>query len=217
MIQFPLAKLFQKIIYVFKLLAALGLCCCAQVTLRGARASHCGGFSHCGSWALLPCDIWDLPGPEIEPMSPVLAFLVAQMVENLPAVQETQVLSLGREDSLEEEMATHSSILAGRIPWTEEPGGLQTRKESDTTKRLTHTPALAGGFLSTRPPGKPSTFLINLNMFCLEGCSIFWEVDPPPLLVLKCLFLNDGDDGKVQSFFISLFEKQNLAILYWTS
>ena len=100
--------------------------CCAQATLRGAQASHCGGFSHCGSWASLPCNIWDLPGPEIEPMSPVLAFLVAQMVKNLPVVQETQVLSLGREDPLEEEMATHSSILTGRIPWTEEPGGLQS-------------------------------------------------------------------------------------------
>ena len=47
------------------------------------------------------------------------------MVKNLPAMQETQVQSLGREYPLEEEMATHSSILAWRIPWTEEPGGLQ--------------------------------------------------------------------------------------------
>ena len=46
------------------------------------------------------------------------------MVKNLPAVQKTQVLSLGREDALEKGMATHSSILAWRIPWTEEPGGL---------------------------------------------------------------------------------------------
>ena len=52
--------------------------------------------------------------------------LVAQMVKNLPAVQETQVPFLGREDPLEEEMATHSSILAGRIPWTEESGWLQS-------------------------------------------------------------------------------------------
>ena len=53
------------------------------------------------------------------------ASLVAQMVKNLPAMQETQVLSLGWEDPLEKGMATHSSILAWRIPWTEEPGGLQ--------------------------------------------------------------------------------------------
>ena len=44
------------------------------------------------------------------------------MVKNLPAMQETWVRSLGQEDSLEERMATHSSILAWRIPWTEEPG-----------------------------------------------------------------------------------------------
>ena len=53
------------------------------------------------------------------------ASLVAQMVKNLPAMQETCVQSLGREDPLEEEIATHSSILAWRIPWTEEPGRLQ--------------------------------------------------------------------------------------------
>jgi len=50
---------------------------------------------------------------------------VAQTVKNLPAMQETQVLSLGWEDPLEKGMATHSSSLAWRIPWTEEPGGLQ--------------------------------------------------------------------------------------------
>ena len=48
----------------------------------------------------------------------------AQVVKNLPAMQETRLRSLGREDPLEEEMATHCSILAWKIPWTEEPGGL---------------------------------------------------------------------------------------------
>ena len=48
------------------------------------------------------------------------------MVKNLPAVQETRVRSLGQEDPLEKETATHSSILAWRIRWTEEPGGLQS-------------------------------------------------------------------------------------------
>ena len=52
------------------------------------------------------------------------ASLVAQMVKNLPAMQETQVWSLGRENPQEKRMATHSSIFAWRIPWTEEPGGL---------------------------------------------------------------------------------------------
>ena len=63
-----------------------------------------GGFKVRRSW------VWDS--------------LVAQTVKNLPAVWETWVRSLGREDSLEEGMAAHSSILAWRIPWTEEPGGL---------------------------------------------------------------------------------------------
>ena len=48
------------------------------------------------------------------------------MVKNLPAMQETQVKSLGWEDPLEKEMATHSRTLAWRIPWTKEPGGLQS-------------------------------------------------------------------------------------------
>ena len=52
-----------------------------------------------------------------------MGFPVAHMVKNPPAMQETWVWSLGREDPLEKGMATHSSILAWRIPWTEEPGG----------------------------------------------------------------------------------------------
>ena len=52
--------------------------------------------------------------------------LVAQMVTHQPTMRETRVLSLGWEDLLEEEMATLSSILAWKIPWTEEPGGLQS-------------------------------------------------------------------------------------------
>ena len=54
------------------------------------------------------------------------ASLVAQMVNNLPAMQETWVRSLSCENPLEKRMATHSSILAWRIPWSEEPGGLQS-------------------------------------------------------------------------------------------
>ena len=54
------------------------------------------------------------------------ASLVAQMVKNLPAMWETWVQSLGQEDPMEEDMATHSSILAWRIPWAEEPGRLQS-------------------------------------------------------------------------------------------
>ena len=54
------------------------------------------------------------------------ASLVAQMVKNLPAMQETQAQSLGQEDPPEKRIATHSSILKWRVPWTEEPGGIQS-------------------------------------------------------------------------------------------
>ena len=53
----------------------------------------------------------------------LLTSLIAQLVKNLPAMQETRVQFLGWEDPLEKEMAAHSSILAWRIPWTEDPGG----------------------------------------------------------------------------------------------
>jgi len=69
-------------------------------------------------------------------LSPKRASLVAQRLKHLPAMQETRVRSLSQEDLLEKEMATHSSILAWRIPWMEEFGGLQSmgHKESHTTE-----------------------------------------------------------------------------------
>ena len=63
--------------------------------------------------------------PGVQPHHP-LTSLVAQTLKNLPAIQETRVQSLGWEDPLEKEIATHSSILGWRIPWTEESGGLQS-------------------------------------------------------------------------------------------
>ena len=72
---------------------------------------------------------------------PFNAALAAHTVKNLPATQETLVPSLGWEDPLKEGMATHPSLLACRIPWTEEPGGHSPwgHKESDTTEQLTLT------------------------------------------------------------------------------
>ena len=70
--------------------------------------------------------------------------LVAQTVKHLPTIWETWVQSLGREDLLEKEMATHSSILAWKIPWTKEPDRLQSmglqrvRDDSDFTLTLRH-------------------------------------------------------------------------------
>ena len=74
------------------------------------------------------------------------ASLVAQMVKNLPSVQETQVRFLGWEDPLEKEMATYSSIHAWRIPWTEEPAGLQFMG----LQRVGHD-------LMTKPPPQPDS------------------------------------------------------------
>ena len=72
---------------------------------------------------------------DFSPGIPFRASLVAQSVKNLPAMQETQVRFLVQEDPLEKEMATYSSVPAWRIPWTEEPGRLQSvgSHESDTT------------------------------------------------------------------------------------
>ena len=79
---------------------------------------------------------------------------MAQMVKNLPAMQETRVQSLAQEDSMEKGMTTHSSTLAWRIPWTEEPGRLQsmgsqswTRLKQLSTHTLTHdTQVVNSGF-----------------------------------------------------------------------
>ena len=76
---------------------------------------------------------------QVEKKLIVYFLYLAQMGKNLPAVQETWVWFLGLADLLEKRMATHSSILAWRIPWTEEPDGLQSmgHKELDTTEQLT--------------------------------------------------------------------------------
>ena len=88
------------------------------------------------------------------------ASLIAQPVKSLPAVQETRVWFLGWEDPLEKEMTTHSSILAWRIPWTEEPGGLQFMgsQESDMTEWLSMHGSLILSFLG------------NLHTVIHSGC-----------------------------------------------
>ena len=102
---------------------------CTGSWLQYARSFSCGVRT-------LSCGMWDLvPRLQIEPGCSTRASLVAQSVKNLPAMQETRVWSLGEEDPLEKEMATHSLILAWTIPRTEEPGSLQSvgSQESDTT------------------------------------------------------------------------------------
>ena len=115
----------------------------------------------CGSWVSLALGRWNLPGAAIEPMSPASAgrflttgprgksyltcldfllptrpwaSLVAQTIKNLPAMRKTQVQSLGREDPLEKGMTAHSSLLAWRTPWTEEPG----QPQSTVSQRVGH-------------------------------------------------------------------------------
>ena len=75
----------------------------------------------------------------------VRASLMAQTVKRLPAMRKTWVPSLGQEDTLEKKMATHSSILAWKIPWTEEPGGLQ----SMGSQRMGHDRATSLHFTSS--------------------------------------------------------------------
>ena len=78
------------------------------------------------------------------------ASLVAHRVKRLPATRETRVRSLGQEDPLEKEIATHSSTLAWRIPWTEEPGSLQTMGSQSWT-RLSNFTSFLSFFLSFNP------------------------------------------------------------------
>ena len=102
---------------------------------------------------------------------PAGASLMVQKVKSLPAVRETQVQSLGEEDPLEKRMATHPSILAWSIPWTEEPGGLQSTgcKDSDMTERPTHThtpyPGRWQSHLELQPSSNISEFLELLRLF----------------------------------------------------
>ena len=114
---------------------------------------------------------------------PLWASLVAQMVKNLPAMQETRVRSLGRRDHLEKGKATHSSILAWRIPWTEESGGLQSMgsqrvRDSWATNTYTYTfPLLSIALVNASRPalGKSTPILYNprSNSICFPKPSLF--------------------------------------------
>ena len=95
--------------------------------MLGSPGSSAGKESTCnaGDPGLIP-GLGRSPGEAIgHPLQHSRASVVTQMVKNLPAMRETWVPSLGWEDPLEESMANHSSILAWRMPWTEEPSGLQ--------------------------------------------------------------------------------------------
>ena len=89
------------------------------------------------------------------------------MVKNLPAMWETWVQSLGWEDPLGKGTATHSSILAWRVPWTEEPGGLQSMRlqESDTTERLSTHHNIAKHTVGLKKMNNEQLLRISLDVF----------------------------------------------------
>ena len=121
------------------------LACHSPLSMEFSRQEH---------WSGLPFPSpGDLPDPGIEPRSPALqadpllsepsmathssilrASLVTQLVKTLPAIQETRVRSLGQGDPLEKKMATYSCVLVWKIPWTEEPGGLESMGSQSQTR-----------------------------------------------------------------------------------
>ena len=109
------------------------------------------------------------------------ASLVAQTVKNLPAMRETQVRSLNGEDHLEKEMGTHSSILDWQIPWTEEPGGLQSMGSQRVSYDL---------WIKPQPPPIPPLCKIqerHLHRFCqIRVCKFFLHSLDSPSPVLIC-------------------------------
>ena len=110
------------------------------------------------------------------------AFLLAQLVKNLPAMQETLIQSLGQEDPLEKEMATHSSILAWRIPWAEEPG----EPQSMGSARIRHD-------LATKPPPPSFVYLLSINVASLFVCFLVYILTAE-VMVLK---INKNKQGGI--------------------
>ena len=97
---------------------------------------------------------------------------VVQMVKNPPAVQETWVRSLGQEVPLAKAMATHSGILAWRIPWTEKPGRIQSMglRKSDMTQRVTTTKSVGGFLFLHTLSSKKIQFLIYVAAVSITCC-----------------------------------------------
>ena len=90
-----------------------------------------GGLACCSPWGRKESDTTERLNNN---SANFRASSVVQLVKNLPAMQETQVQSLGREDPLKKEMVNHSSILAWRIPWTEQPCGLQSIRSQNVRR-----------------------------------------------------------------------------------
>ena len=123
-----------------------------------------------------------------KPLKPKLtsrpgAPLVAKMVKNLPAMQEIQVWSLGQEDPLEKGMATYSSILAWRIPWTEEPGRLQFMgSQRDMTEWLTLSSFFLPEAVGLRSSARPelTSFFSSGEYYGMQGKTGWNTIMFPP-------------------------------------
>ena len=113
------------------------------------------------------------------------ASLVAQTVKNLPAVQATQPQSLGWEDPLEKEMATHSSIPAWRIPWTEEPGRLQSMGLQRAGHDQVTNTFIFIAELQNRPPRDISTWYVDYFMLKAMETLRFKRNHCPPFNYLE--------------------------------
>ena len=158
-----------------------------NLTASGDRTfqlpSLLGAFTHAGPLMEMPSLFFSLANTYFS-----LASFVTQMVKNLPTMQETRVWSLGQEDLLEKGMATHSSIIAWKIPWREELGGLQSMGSqrvrhnwmiSNTTKYLSQYPDLSS---SVKAPWCPHVKLRAgscgspgcLPVLCCSLCHPIW-------------------------------------------
>ena len=105
--------------------------------------------------------------------------LAAQAVKRLPTMQEIRVHFLGQEDPLEEEMATHSSILAWKIPWTEESGGLQTMVSQSRTRLSDFTctfQSVKEAISSSKPTNEPSFHHINTDTYRQREIYIYTHI-----------------------------------------
>ena len=159
-------------------MGALGLCC------------HVWAFSSCSKQGLLSSWVCKF-------LTAVAPLLVAQMVKNLPATQKTWVQSLGPEGLLQKGMATHSSILAWRSPWTEEHGSLQAmgsqRVEHDW---VTNTSSCWGGqALELRLCNCSAQAQLLQSMWNLLGTGI-----EPVSPVLASTFLTTGPQGNFSKY-----------------
>ena len=119
---------FPKDNFMYLFLSVLGLCCCESISLVVASWGYslvgCTGFSF--RWLLLLRSMALGSRVSVVAFPRLLTFLVAQTVKRLSTMRETRVPSLGPEDPLEKEMAPHSSTIAWKIPWIQEPGRLHS-------------------------------------------------------------------------------------------